>query len=375
MTWRIPLSDVRVSAAQHTAVQEVLASGWLSMGPRVATFEEAFAADAKVPHAVAVSNGTAALILALQAVGVGPGDEVVMPSFTFVACASAVTVLGATPVFADICAPERPLVDPHDVLDAVTERTRAVLVVHYGGALVDMDALVPLRERGIALVEDAAHAAGPLSDDGSWMPLRGDAAAYSFFANKNLALGEGGMVSCGEATVAERVRLLRAHGMTAGTWDRHSGRATDYDVTTIGWNFRLTEMQAAMGTSALVDLPSGNAARRRLLACYADELTGSPIHLAFERQMRTAGHLAVAALPKPGMRSAVRDALASRGIQSSFHYPPIHRFKAYADRPSRPLPRTDDAAGRLVTVPLHPYLTVEEVQEICSTVRTVVGSV
>lgn len=366
--WRIPLSDVRVSAAQMDAVRKVLESGWLSMGPEVAAFEGAFAAAAGVEHAVAVSNGTAALLLSLQAAGVGPGDEVVLPSLTFVACANSVRALGATPVFADITSAERPLLDSDDATDAFTERTRAVMAVHYGGGRAGSGLSQPCQEMGIALIEDAAHAAGPAADDGRWLPLTGVTAGYSFFANKNLPLGEGGMVACGNDTTASRIRLLRAHGMTTGTWDRHRGHASDYDVVAVGWNFRMTEMQAAMGRTGLSELPEWNRARRRLLRRYTESFDGSPVVMANASTGGTTAHLAVAVLPGPGLRPAVRRALAERRIQSSFHYPPIHRFRAYADVRARPLPRTEAAAGRLVTLPLHPWMGEGEVDEICSVV-------
>lgn len=347
---------------------KVLESGWLSMGPEVQAFEEDFAAAAGVPHAVAVSNGTAALLLALQALGVGPGHEVVVPSLTFVACANVVRALGATAVFADIVAPDQPLLDPGDAAAACTDRTRAVIAVHYGGVGADVDGLEPLRDAGVAVVEDAAHTAGPAADEGRWLKLGGDAAAYSFFANKNLPLGEGGMVVCRDDATAGRLRLLRAHGMTTGTWDRHRGHASDYDVVAAGWNFRLTEVQAAMGRAGLAELPTWNSARRRLLGQYARGFEGSDVRIVNQGSVRSSGHLAVAVLPRGGLRPAVREALAARGIQSSFHYPPIHRFQAYADRTARPLPRTEDAAARLVTLPLHPWMDDAQVQEICDVV-------
>jgi dTDP-4-amino-4,6-dideoxygalactose transaminase len=366
--WRTRLSDLRVSPAQRAAALEVLDSGWLSMGPRTAAFERAFAAAAGVDQAFAVANGTAALLVALKALGVSPGDEVIVPSLTFVADASVVRQLGATPVFADITSVDRPLVDADDILRAVTPRTRAVIVVHYAGVRMDV---TPLLGRGFSVVEDAAHAIGPVDDDGAWIPLLGDAAAYSFFANKNLPLGEGGMVTARDPAVAERVRLLRSHAMTSGTWDRHRGHATDYDVVDVGVNARLTEIQAAMGEVGLADLPLHNDARRRLLAVYGEAFAGSGVRLAFSGESRTTGHIAVAVLPEAGSRPRIRAALAGCGIQSSFHYPPIHGMTAYRDPPARSLPRTEEAAEQFVTLPLHPYLTDEDVREIAAAVRGV----
>jgi dTDP-4-amino-4,6-dideoxygalactose transaminase len=364
VTWKIPLAEVRITDAQRTAVSEVLDSGWLSMGPRTATWEQDFAVASLVPHAVACSSGTAALLLALQAVGVGPGDEVVLPSLTFVADANVVLQLGATPVLADVQSPGSPVSTAEIMLTCRTARTKAAVVVHYAGQPVDAR---PLQDAGIAVVEDCAHAAGPLTDGGDWLQLVGDVACYSFFANKNLALGEGGMAVTASEDLAGRMRLLRSHGMTSGTWDRHRGHASDYDVVTPGWNFRTTELVAAMGSAALPDLAEANARRRRLLELYRDAFDGSPVRMTFMSDDRTAAHIAVAVLPT-GRRTEVRRALAANQIQSSFHYPPIHSFSAYADLAKDPLPETDAAAASLVTLPLHTYLSDADVQEVAAAV-------
>ncbi|MBC7679604.1 MAG: DegT/DnrJ/EryC1/StrS family aminotransferase [Pseudorhodobacter sp.] len=359
MSWRIPLADVRITGAQRSAVLEVLDSGWLSMGPRTEQWEADFAAAADVPHAVAVSSGTAALLIALQALGVGPGDEVVLPSLTFVADANVVVALGAVPVLADVVSPVLPLSTAHELLARVTPRTKAVLVVHYAGHVVDVQ---PLLDAGLRVVEDAAHASGALDDTG-WLPLRGDVACFSFFANKNLALGEGGMATTADPDLAARLRLLRSHGMTSGTWDRHRGHASDYDVVATGWNLRTTELAAAMGSAVLPDLSPGNARRRELLTGYRASFDGTAVRMAFEQDDRTAAHLAVAVLP-PGTRPAVRAALAEQRVQSSFHYPPVHGFTAFEGVVGTPLPQTDAAAARLVTLPLHPHLSDAELRVV-----------
>lgn len=361
-SWRVPLADVRVTDAQRAAVNEVLDSGWLSMGPRTQQWEADFAGAAGAGHAVACSSGTGALLLALQALGVGPGDEVVLPSLTFVADANVVVALGATPVLADVVSPEVPLATAEQLLAQVTSRTKAVIAVHYAGHHVDVQ---PLRDAGLAVVEDAAHAVGPVGADG-WLPLVGDIACFSFFANKNLALGEGGMAVTADPELAATLRLLRSHGMTSGTWDRHRGHASDYDVVATGWNLRTTEIAAAMGSAALPTLAPGNERRRALLARYRTGFDGTDVRMAFDQDERTAGHLAVAVLP-PGTRPMVRAALADQRIQSSFHYPPVHRFSAFAHL-SAALPETDAAAERLVTLPLHPGLGDDDVELVASTV-------
>jgi dTDP-4-amino-4,6-dideoxygalactose transaminase len=373
MSWRIPLSDVRISTAQRTAADEVLASGWLSMGPRTAAFETAFAEQVGVEHAIAVSNASAGLLLALQASGVGPGCDVVVPSLTFVADANAIVSLGAHPVFADIVRPDRPVIDPAALHELVGPRTKAVLVVHYGGYRVDMESLLPLRDRGVALIEDAAHAVGPAAADGRWLPLTGDMAVYSFFANKNMPLGEGGMVVTNSADLATEIRLYRSHGMTALTWDRHLGRATDYDVTRIGWNVRPTELTSAIGQIGLDDLPQHNNARRAVLERYRAGLAGSSASLIFGPEDATTAHLAVVVVP-PARRDDVRTALRDASVEVSFHYPPIHRFSAYAERGTcGDLRQTDAAATQLLSLPIHPWLTDAEVDSVIETITRAIG--
>jgi dTDP-4-amino-4,6-dideoxygalactose transaminase len=176
------------------------------------------------------------------------------------------------------------------------------------------------------------------------------------------------MVTTRDCSLGDRIRLLRSHAMTSGTWDRHRGHATDYDVVDVGVNARLTEVQAAMGEAGLADLPAHNASRRRLLKVYDDAFAGSGVRLALADDAQTTGHIAVAILPEPGMRPRIRAALTDACIQSSFHYPPIHGMTAYRDVPSRLLPRTDEAAERFVTLPMHPYLSDDEVREVASVV-------
>ena len=208
--WEVPLADVVVTDDDIAAVVDTYRSVWLSMGPRTAAFEEAFAAHVGAPHAFAVANGTAALHLMTLAMGLGPGDEVIVPSLTFVATANAVRYAGATPVFADIAGPLEPWLDPVAVEAAITPRTRAILYVDYGGHPGSLPALLELAGRhGIALVQDAAHAIGSKLGGGEVGSL-GLASAYSFFSNKNLAVGEGGAIATNDAEIARRVQIGRA---------------------------------------------------------------------------------------------------------------------------------------------------------------------
>ena len=255
--WRVPLADVVVSEDDLAAVADAYRSGWLSQGPRAREFEEAIESYTGAPHAVAVANCTAALHLIALAAGLGPGDEVIVPSLTFVATPNSVAYTGATPVFADVVSPTEPWLDPDSVAARITSRTRAIFCMQYGGHPGESLALRELAERhGLRLLEDSAHALGTRIG-GEHAGTLGFAGAYSFFSNKNLAIGEGGMLVCHDDETAARVRLLRSHGMTSLSWQRHQGHAASYDVVALGHNFRIDEARSALGAEP------ARAARRR----------------------------------------------------------------------------------------------------------------
>ena len=273
--WNVPLADVRVDDELRSAVNDVVESGWWSMGPQVEEFERAFGEFVGVEFALAVANGTAALHLALLAAGVGPGDEVVLPSLNFVAAANSIAHTGATPVFCDIVGADDLNLDPADLEAAVGPRTKAVVVLHYGGFPCDMQAVREVADRhDLIVVEDAAHAPGA-----TWRGERcgalGLVGCFSFFSNKNMPVGEGGMVVTDDAGVAEQLRLLRSHGMTTLTWARHRGHASSYDVLLHGFNYRLDELRAAIGLVQLRRLPAENAGRAEIAARYREALHGT----------------------------------------------------------------------------------------------------
>jgi dTDP-4-amino-4,6-dideoxygalactose transaminase len=364
--WLVPLADVLVHDDLRTAVDEAVDSGWWSMGPRVEDFERAFGDFVDARHALAVANGTAALHLALLAAGVGPGDEVVVPSLNFVAAANAVAHTGAVPVFCDVGGPDDLNLDPHDLEAAVGERTKAVVVLHYGGFACDMDAVRDMAERrGVLVVEDAAHAPGG-TYRGERCGSLGLVACFSFFSNKNMPVGEGGMIVTNDDGVAERVRLLRSHGMTTLTWERHKGHAAGYDVVAQGFNYRLDELRAAMGHAQLLRLPTENASRARIAGRYREELDGvKGLAMPFgvsEEGTTSSHHLAVVLLPEGTPRDDVRAVLTEARIQTSVHYPPIHGFTFYEQLGRRrPLPQTEAVAGRILTLPLYAHMSDEQV--------------
>jgi dTDP-4-amino-4,6-dideoxygalactose transaminase len=376
--WRVPLSDLTIDDELVDAALTAVRSGWWSMGPRVTEFEEEFAKLCDAREAIAVANGTAALHLALLATGCGVGDEVVVPSLNFVAAANTIGHTGATPVFCDIVGAHDLNLDPADLERAVGPRTKAVVVLHYGGFACDMDFVSEVAEQhGLAVVEDAAHAPG-----GSWKGRMcgtlGDVGCFSFFSNKNLPVGEGGMIVTNDAALAEQLRLLRSHGMTTLTWERHRGHAHSYDVVAQGFNYRLDELRAALGLVQLARLPKENARRAEIAARYRDALDGTlglTMPFGDDGAKRVSSHhLAVVVLPDGCDRDAVRTALNDRGIQTSVHYPPIHTFSLYQAAPTRrPLPQTDAVSTRILTLPLYGRMTETQVETVIEELRSVLG--
>jgi dTDP-4-amino-4,6-dideoxygalactose transaminase len=369
---------VLVDHELRATVDEVVDSGWWSMGPKVEEFEAAFAEFCGTRHALAVANGTAALHLALLAVGCGPGDEVVLPSLNFVAAANAIGHTGATPVFCDIGGLNYVNLDPADLDAAAGPRTKALLVLHYGGFPCDMEAVHEVAEkRGLIVIEDAAHAPGA-SWHGKPCGSLGRVGCFSFFSNKNLPVGEGGMIVTDDDDLAASLRLLRSHGMTTLTWERHRGHAASYDVVAQGFNYRLDELRAAIGLHQLRRLPEENARRREITQRYRERLDGvSGISMPFaepDEGSTSAYHLAVALLP-PGRRDEARAALADRRIQTSVHYPPIHLFSYYEELGSRrPLPQTEAVAERIVTLPLYGHMSDEQADLVIDALLETVGA-
>jgi dTDP-4-amino-4,6-dideoxygalactose transaminase len=361
MPWKVPLADVSVTKADIEVVVEALRSGWLSMGPRTEGFEEAFAAYVGTDHAVAVANGTAALHLMYAAAGLGPGDEVVVPSLTFVATVNAVRYVGATPVFADIASDLEPWLDPRAVDAAITPQTRAIVHMPYGGHPGSLRELEAIAERhGVLLLQDAAHAIGARLD-GRHVGAIGHAAAFSFFSNKNLAIGEGGMVATGDAKLAARLRLLRSHGMTASSWDRQRGHASGYDVVATGYNYRLDDPRAALGRHRLARLDEDNARRAEHDTAYRRTLPDSVRPTMPPRPGMTPAHHLFTIVVADGVdRDDVRKRLADEGVQTSVHYPPVHGFSVFADAAAPALPVTERYASRAVTLPMFAHMTAAQ---------------
>jgi dTDP-4-amino-4,6-dideoxygalactose transaminase len=361
----IPLFDVQLGEEQLAAVEETLRSGWLTMGPRTEAFEKEFAAHLGVEHAIALSSCTAALHLAYLVAGVGPGDEVIVPSITFVASAAAARYCRAEPVLADIVGQHDLGIDPAEVERRLGPRTKAVCAVHYGGYPAAIDALRQLcDERGVALIEDSAHA--------PHLPPQGLAACFSFFSNKVLSCGEGGLLATADDAVAERVRRLRSHAMTSGTWDRHRGHSAGYDVVDLGFNYRMDEPRAALLSSRLPGLDADIGARRRLVHRYREllgELPGVSVPYGDAEVDLSSCYVMPVMVDDPDLRDPLRQfMLEQRRVQTSVLYPAIHEFSAYAGS-AGPLPRSELAARSELTLPLFPHLTEAEQDRVVEALR------
>ena len=359
LEWRVPLADVRLGPEEESAVLDVLRSGWLTMGGVTQAFEQEFAAFVGAKHAFAVTNATAALHLACMAVGLGEGDEVIVPSLTFVATANAVRYTGANVVFADIESEDWLCICPRSIEEKINERTRAIVVMHYAGFACDMPEILRVAKKyHLAVIEDAAHAVGA-SLDGKPLGTWGDVGCYSFFGNKNMTTAEGGVLVTDDDRLADKVRILRSHGMTTLTWDRHQGHASTYDVVDLGYNYRIDEIRAALGREQLKKLPAGNVRREVLVERYRTEFAERlpALGLPFsEKRGLSSQHIFPVLLPEGADRQSFREALKADGIQTSFHYPPVHHFRIYR-REGEELWMTENAARRQVTLPLFPGMT------------------
>ncbi len=374
--WRVPLSAPSFAEQEVAAAAEVLRSGWWTYGPVARQLEAEFASYLGVAHAIAVSSGTAALHLSFAALGLQQGDEVLTPSLTFVAAANCIWHAGGVPRFVDVASADSLLVSPEALERAITPRTRGICVMHYGGYPSSMDVIMDLaRRHGLWVVEDAAHAPGARWKGkacGTW----GDAGCFSFFGNKNLTCGEGGMVTTSSNALAERLRALRSHGMSSLTWDRYLGHQFSYDVTEAGFNFRLDDVRAAVLRVQLASLDELNRRREERIAWYRELLDGEgPWTLPFADHPGISSHHLFAIVLDEGIeRSRIMERLRNLGVQSSVHYPPVHEFSFYRSLalPYADLKMTESLGRRLLSLPLYPDLTREQVEWVASSLRTAV---
>ena len=364
----IPLFQLNYGEEEIEAITETIRGKWISTGPKCIELENLMQDMLQVKYAVALSNCTDALHLACVLCGFGPGDEVLVPSLTFAASANCIRYVGATPVFCDIAGLDDMTIDPKEIEKKITPKTRGIVVVHMAGFPADMDAIMRIaREHDLRVVEDACH--GPMSEyHGKKLGTIGDVGCFSFFSNKNISTGEGGAIVTNNDAFGERARLLRSHGMTTMSYQRASGHATKYDVVDLGYNYRMDDMRASLAVvqwkKLLKDLERRAVLRKRYLErLSADER----IVIPFKNWNEFSSNYIFMTVLKdctPEKRDAIRDRLAKNGIQTSVHYPAIHKFSIY-EQYTTSLPVTEYVTDNEITLPMYSGLTDENIEYIC----------
>ena len=376
MAYKIPLFNLNFDGKEAQAAYDTIQSGWISTGPKCEELEKMFVDMFRVNYAVSMSNCTDALHLCCLVCGVGAGDEVLCPSLTFAASANCIRYAGATPVFCDIVGPDHINIDPQEIEKKITSKTKAILVVHMAGFPCQMDEIMAIaKKHNLKVIEDACH--GPLSEyKGVKLGTIGDCAAYSFFSNKNISTGEGGMLITNNKEIADKVRLLRSHGMTTMSYQRAGGHATSYDIVELGYNFRLDDIHAAIAIEQLKKLPGDLEKRIAVRERYIQNLSKvENVVVPFADNTEFVSNYIMPIVLTKGTveeRDKIREAIHEAGIQTSVHYPAIHRFSIYKDY-GAVLPQTEYVTDHEITLPMYAALTMEQVDFICDTVDKVVN--
>jgi dTDP-4-amino-4,6-dideoxygalactose transaminase len=384
----LPFALPSIGEAEIAEVVDSLRSGWITMGPKVGRFETAFAEYLGAPHAIAVNSCTAALQIALHALGVGPGDEVIVPTLTFCATANVVVQLGARPVLVDVA--DDLMIDPAAAEASITSKTRAIMPVHYGGQACDLAAIYGLAARhGLAVVEDAAHAVGTdyqgrligSTFDDRWPRPPHRATAFSFYATKNLATGDGGMLTTDDPELAKRCRRLALHGMTRDAWQRYSRAGSwYYEIIEPGYKCNMTDIQAAIGIHQLARLDEFTRVRRRYGAMYDAALADLPeIGLPLRRPYCThTFHLYPVQLDRSRLRIG-RDELIQElsrcNIGASVHFIPVHLHPYYRDtfgHAAGDLPNAERIFSQLISLPLYPAMSEDDVASVHRALRGII---
>jgi perosamine synthetase len=368
----LPYGKQEIGDADIKAVVEALVSGWLTTGPRVSEFEKAFAAHCGVGEGVAVNSGTAALHCAMRAIGIGPGDEVIVPAITFAASANAAVYEGATPVFADVEA-DTLLIDPVSVATRITAKTRAIVAVDYAGQPADYDALRDLaRDRGIAIIADACHAPGAMYQ-GRKVGTLGDLNCFSFHPVKHMTTCEGGMVTTHDAPMAAHMRRFRNHGIDSDHRSREKAGAHAYDMAELGYNYRLPDVQCALGLAQLARLDGWVAARQQVAGWYDEALAGmAELTPLVTRKDRThAHHLYVVQLAQGIDRDKAFGRLRGEGIGANVHYAPVYWHSFYQGRGYRKgiAPVAEAASRRILSLPMFPAMTRADVARVAGALQ------
>ncbi|GJM17008.1 MAG: spore coat protein [Thermodesulfobacteriota bacterium] len=376
---QIPFHKPYITEDEVSEVLDTVRSGWLTMGPRTLQFEQEFSKYVGSPHAVAVNSGTSALHLALKAIDLKPGDEVIVPTMTFTATAEVVCYFNATPILVDI---ER---DTHNmdvslIEKTITPRTRAIIPVHYGGQPCDMDAIMEIaRSRGLYVIEDAAHSLPAWYGEKSVGTI-GDLTCFSFYATKPLAAGEGGMVTTENGDWAERIRVLRLHGISKDAWKRYSaGGSWYYEVTEVGYKYNMTDVQAALALSQLRKLDFMWERRKYITKMYSEGFSGSEAITTptFRPDRVSSFHLYPIKINPDALtidRAQFIEELGKRSIGTSVHFIPLHRHPFYRNRFSydeKDFPEAEWVYERLISLPVYPGMSNREIEYVINSVNDI----
>lgn len=372
MSYNIPLFKLNFDEEEIQAVTETIRSTWISTGPKCLELEEMFVQMFDVRHAISLSNCTDALHLAMIVNGIKEGDEVICPSLTFAASVNSIRYVGAIPVFCDITSPEHINIDAAKIEECITTKTKAIVVVHMGGFPAEMDKIMTIaKKHNLRVIEDACH--GPLSEyKGKKLGAIGDVGCFSFFSNKNISTGEGGMLITNDENIARRVRLLRSHGMTTMSYQRASGHATTYDIVDLGYNYRMDDIRASIGIVQMRKLKKDLEKRISVRARYLDQLSNiRGIIVPFANNIEFVSNYImpiVLADSTAEKRDNIRNKIHEAGIQTSVHYPAIHRFSIYKNYHTI-LPQTDYVTDNEITLPMYASLKNEDIDLIVRTLK------
>lgn len=368
MAYKIPLFNLNFDEREAQAAYETIKSGWISTGPKNAELEQMFIDMWNVKYAVSMSNCTDALHVCCMVCGFGPGDEIICPSLTFAASCNCIRYVGATPVFADIVGPDHINIDPKDIERKITDKTKGIIVVHMAGFPCQMDEIMAIaKKHNLKVIEDACH--GPLSEHkGVKLGTIGDCAAYSFFSNKNISTGEGGMFITNNEEMAAKARLIRSHGMSTMSYQRASGHATEYDITCLGYNYRMDDIRAAIAIEQLKKLPADLEARVAVRARYVERLSKiERVVVPFADNTEFVSNYIFPVIildSTKELRNKLREYMHEQGVQTSVHYPAAHKFSTYKEL-GAVLPQTEYATDNEITLPMYAALTLEQVDFIC----------
>jgi dTDP-4-amino-4,6-dideoxygalactose transaminase len=374
MSYKIPLFDLNFSDEEGQAVLDTIKANWISTGPMCLKFEQKFADLLRVGYATTLANCTTALHLAFDVLNIKEGDEVICPSLTFVATVNAIRYVGATPVFCDVTSKENFNIDPAKIRSLITPQTKAIVVVHFAGFPCDMDDIMSIaQEHNLRVIEDACH--GPLSEyKGKKLGTIGDIGCFSFFSNKNISTGEGGMITTNREELDKRIRLKRSHGMTTMSYQRASGHSTEYDVIEVGYNYRMDDMRAAIGVVQLGKLENDLAKRAKVRQFYLDLLQDleDDIFIPFkENKEFVSNYIMPIVLKNPGKRDNVRSEIHKLGVQTSVHYPAIHKFSIYQKfAKNSNLKLTEYITENEITLPMYANLSYDDVKFVVQSLRS-----